>query len=242
MAWSSRHKVALGAALLAVGGGLWAVWSPTSDVPSAVAPSAQIKASQAATGVAMPERLLDANRQLDVMQRIRARQVGGRPLFADEQAFQLARQQQVLFAEGGLMPHDAEQSPLASERRLQDGRHWIRYDMRVLAARAEGDRFLLPLMGSAVEAEIESVYIIDGQHRWSGRLLGPEGGTFHITHAVSDDYAVGAINTPHGEYLLESKGGKGWVAESHKEFFLPPDGNDTRTDEGVRPAPSAHKH
>lgn len=247
MALRTPHRVALGAVLLLGGGLLAFVWQAEPEpapAPAAALAPPLIDAASPVANLALPERLLSANRHVDVIQRIRARQVDGRALFSDEQAFVRARQKQVLFATGDVIPRDAAHSPLANERRLQDGRHWIRYDMEVLAARAEGDVFLLPLMGSAVEAEIEAVDIIEGQYRWSGRLLGPEGGTFHITQALGDGYAVGAITTPHGQYLLEAKGGKGWLAESHKEFFLPPDGNDTVTDDGAQPAHShsAQKH
>jgi hypothetical protein len=56
-----------------------------------------------------------------------------------------ARQQQVLFFAGEVTDREAAASPLATERCLQDGRQWIRYDIQVLAARAEGDRFMVPL-------------------------------------------------------------------------------------------------
>ncbi len=184
--------------------------------------------------LAMPERLMAGPANTEVRQRILARLVEGRPVFRDAAALDEARHQQVLFATG-VSPHVASQSPLANQRRLQDGRQWISYDMRVLSARAEGDTFLLPLPDTGpVQAEIQLVEVVAGQLRWSGRLLGGTGGTFHITQSLSDQYAVGAIQTPEGEFLLESKAGTGWVTSSDKEFVLPPGGNDTVTD--IEPA------
>jgi hypothetical protein len=196
------------------------------------------------TSTPMPEHLLAGDSYKTVVERIRARHSGQQPLFRDDQAFAQARAQQVLFAPG-VSPQTAAQSPLANERRLQDGREWISYDMRVLAARAEGDQFLLPMPdAAAAQAEIDTVELVEGQYRWSGRVLGQPGSTFTITQAFDDQYAVGAIRTPWGEYLLEAKNGTGWLVESGKEFFLPPDGNDTVSDDGshLNHSHQGHKH
>ena len=247
MALRTPYRVALGGALLLAAGVAWVVLRPAPDTPGVVltpgvapAPGANHGAGDAPrTSVAIPEHLLMGDSYRDVVQRIRARQVDGRALFPTDDAFAHARQQRVLFSPG-VSPAAAARSPLANERRLQDGRQWIRYDVRVLAARAEGDRFVLPLSAAvATEAEIESGDVVQGQLRWSGRLLGPEGGTFSITQAMGDQYAVGSIRTPAGEFLLEAKGGTGWVVESSKEFFLPPGGNDTVSDDGSH---LKHKH
>lgn len=76
---------------------------------------------------------------------------------------------------------------------------------------------MVPLTGAAVEAAIEAeidvVSTIDGPSRWRGQLLGAEGGTFQVTQAFGDRYAVGAIKTAQGECLLEAKDGLGWVVE-----------------------------
>lgn len=182
------------------------------------------------TTLAMPERLMAGPANTEVRQRILARLVDGWPIFRDPAALDEARQQQVLFATG-VSAQVASQSALANARRLQDGRHWINYDMRVLSARAEGDTFLLPLPGAVpAQAEIDLVEVVRGQWRWSGRLLGEPGGTFHITQSLADQYAVGAIQTAEGEFLLESKAGTGWVTSAGNEFVLPPDGNDTLTE------------
>ena len=187
--------------------------------------------------IAMPEKLLAGDKYNTMVERIRARHTGSQPLFRDDQAYAEALAQQVLFAEG-VSAQSAAQSPLANERRMQDDRLWITYDMRVLAARAEGDQFVLPMPGgAAVQAEIDTVKLIQGQYLWSGRLLGQLGGTFHITQVFDDHYAVGHFTTPTGEYLLEAKGGTGWMVESHKEFALPTDGNDT-----MRKDDSSHGH
>ncbi len=247
------YRIGLAAAVLLAAGLLWTAWRPGAPAPgvvlapglapAALAPAESMAVLPASDG-GIPERLLMGERYTDVVSRIRARQVDGRPLFANEQAFAQARQQQVLFA-AGVPPREAAASALADPRRLQDGREWIRYDLQVLAARAEGDRFLLPLQGGrAAQAEIDAVDMVDGQYRWSGRLLGPEGGTFTITQVFGDQYAIGAIRTPAGEFLLEAKGGTGWMVDSGQEFFLPPDGNDTISDDGshLNHAHHGHKH
>jgi len=229
----------LSVALLAAGAGLWQLSAPTPSpgvvlasraagpAPLAEMPAPSHLGGLPSTTLAMPERLMAGAANTEVRQRILARLVDGQPVFRDPAALDDARQQQVLF-NTGVSQQLVNQSPLANERRLQDGRQWISYDMRVLSARAEGDTFLLPLPGAAsAQAEIELVEVVRGQFRWSGRLLGEPGGTFHITQSLADQYAVGAIQTAAGEFLLEAKRGTGWVTNSHNEFVLPPDGNDT---------------
>ena len=229
----------LSVALVAAGAGLWQLSAPTPS-PGVVlayraAEPAQLTEMPAAshlgglpsTTLAMPERLMAGAANTEVRQRILARLADGQPVFRDPAALDDARQQQVLFS-AGVTQQLVNQSPLANERRLQDGRQWISYDMRVLSARAEGDTFLLPLPGAtSAQAEIELVEVVRGQFRWSGRLLGEPGGRFHITQSMADKYAVGAIQTAEGEFLLEAKAGTGWITHSNNEFVLPPDGNDT---------------
>lgn len=227
------------AAVAAVASGLWLMSAPSPSpgvvlaarysgpTPPAPMPALSHLGGLPPTTLAMPERLMAGAAHTEARQRILARLVDGQPVFRDPAALDDARQQQVLFA-NGVSQQVARQSPLANERRLQDGRQWISYDMRVLSARAEGDTFLLPVPGMAsVQAEIELVEVVRGQFRWSGRLLGEPGGTFHITQSLADQYAVGAIQMADAEFLLEVKAGTGWVTHSHNEFVLPPDGNDT---------------
>lgn len=228
--------------LAAAGAGLWLLSapSPKPGVVLAVRPTEQAQSAELpvtshlgglpTTSMAMPERLMAGAAYPEARQRIMARLVDGRPLFHQASAFDEARQQQVLFATGVSL-QAASQSLLANERRLQDGRQWISYDMRVLSARAEGDTFLLPLPGApSAQAEIDLVEVLRGQFRWSGRLLGEPGGTFYITQSMADQYAVGAIQTALGEFLLEAKAGTGWITPSNNEFVLPPGGNDTVTE------------
>jgi hypothetical protein len=248
MALRKPFHYALLASLLTAGGlGLWV--TPSGDTALGVVLTSGANApgqgnasdvlAPPITSVAITEQLLAGDEYKSKVGVIRARHTGSQPLFRDDQAYAEARAQQVLFAEG-VSAQAAAQSPLANERRLQDDRLWITYDMRVLAARAEGDQFVLPMPGAAaVDAEIDTVKLIQGQYLWSGRLLGPLGGTFHITQVFDDHYAVGHITTPTGEYLLEAKGGTGWMVESHKEFVLPPDGNDTMHQDD---SSNGHKH
>ncbi len=246
---SRIRTLAIPAALLAAVAAAWWWWSnhdigsdskasQRTDQAGRADPAPPPRQDLAPPTLALPEGLLAGQAQPDVRERIRSRKVGTQPLFPDDKSLAQARQQMVLFSTG-LAAHAAAQSPLANERRLQDGRQWISYDMQVLAARAEGDRFILPVPGeSATEAEIDLVETGTGTLQWSGRLLGMGGGTFHITQHFADQYAVGSIRTPHGEYLLEVKAGIGWVTDAGKEFVLPPDGKDTVSPTGTHP----HRH
>lgn len=248
MALRTPYKAALLASIaLAAGLALWLTRSDKIAPGVVLAPAASAAPEGAAhngaalpdTSMPMPEHLLAGDTYKTVAERIRARRTGSQPLFRDDQDFAQARAQQMLFAEG-VSQQTISQSPLANERRLDDDRLWINYDMRVLAARAEGDRFMLPMPSAqAAQAEIDSVELVEGQYRWSGRILGQPGGTFTITQAFDDQYAIGTLATPTAEYLIEAKSGIGWVAEATMEFVLPPDGNDTVSDDGSH---TGHKH
>lgn len=195
-------------------------------------------AAPAAPQMAVPEPLLAGQQPFqNVEERVRARRVGAQALFPDAQAYAQARQKVSLFAEGA-PPSAIDQSLLVNERRRSDARQWIRYDLQVLAARAEGDQFLLPIDGIAMQAQIDTVELLQGQYRWSGRILGHGGGSFHITQSFADQYAIATLQTPAGEFLLEAKNGIGWIAASDKEFVLPDDGHDGIVDTNAAP----HKH
>jgi hypothetical protein len=248
MALRTPYKAALLVAIaLAAGLALWLARRAKIAPGVVLAPAASTAShgdahsgdALPATSMPIPEHLLAGDSYKTVVERIRARRSGSQPLFGDDQAFAQARAQQMLFAEG-VSEHTIRQSPLANQRRLNDDRQWISYDMRVLAARAEGDRFMLPMpSANAAEAEIDSVELVEGQYLWSGRILGQPGGTFSITQAFDDQYAIGTLSTPTAEYLIEAKSGIGWVAEATQEFVLPADGNDTVSDDGSH---QGHKH
>lgn len=229
---AGRLLILLGA--LGLGLGLWQMRGPDSAEGVVLAePHAQALPQQhgatpapADTPIALPERLVAAQQGLHtVEERVRARRAGAQALFPDAQAYARARQKDTLFAEG-VPPGAADQSLLNNERRRTDGRQWIRYDLQVLAARAEGDQFLLLIDGLSLQAQIDAVELVQGQYRWSGRILGQGGGSFYITQSFGDQYAIGTVHTPSGEFLLEVKNGIGWVATAEQEFVLPADGHD----------------
>jgi hypothetical protein len=172
----------------------------------------------------------------DTVQRLLLRQAGNSAIFASQSDITRARAQTLLFSPVHAQ-QDLRQSPLANPRRLSDGRLWMDYNMQVLAARVEGDRLVLALPGMpAVEAEIDTVELVNGHYRWSGRLLGLDlAGRFSITQAMADQYAVGSFNTAQGEFLLEAKAGIGWVANATQEFVHSEDGlHETEAEGAVR--------
>jgi hypothetical protein len=231
---------------LGLGLGLWQLWGPDSATGVVLAePHAQsipqphgATPAPAGTLIALPERLVAAQQGLNTVEdRVRARRSGAQALFPDAQAYAQARQKVSLFAEG-VSPSARDQSLMVNERRRSDERQWIRYDLQVLAARAEGDQFLFPIDGIAIRAQIDTVELLQGQYRWSGRILGHGGGSFHITQSFGDQYAIGTVQTPAGEFLLEAKNGIGWIAPADKEFVLPADGQDGIFDTNAK----THKH
>jgi hypothetical protein len=204
---------------------------PTSGVPT-VAPMDLSVVSLASTShMSAPppgtvsEKLWLGARADDKVQRLLLRQTGKGAIFASQSDIESARAQTLLFAPADAQ-QDLYQSPLANPRRLSDARLWMDYNMLVLASRVEGDRFVLPLPGMpAVEGEIDSVELVNGHYRWSGRILGLDlAGRFSITQAMADQYAVGSFDTAQGEFLLEAKGGLGWVAHASQEFQAGDDG------------------
>ena len=234
------------AGLLLVLGGVGFLWiapfeSARTDTqglsgPAALgASSAESVSAMPQTAAAIPEHLLMVQSVKTIHARIRSRRVNQQLLFPNDQAFEQARLKESLFT-SGVTPEVAAQSPLANPQRLKDGRLWFSYDLNVLGARAEGDKFSLQIPGSGtVQAEIERVDVVQGQYRWSGRIINQPDSRFFITQVFSEQYAVGTINTPFGEFQLESKSGTGWISPASGEFRLPPDGNDTM-------APDHHKH
>jgi hypothetical protein len=230
-----RAWLTIGAAALLLVGLAWRVSDdeglPTQAVPTS-APrdlSAGYVATASAVAGAPPgtvaEKLWLGAQADDPVQRLLLRQAGTSAIFASQSDIERARAQSLLFAPVRAQ-QDLRQSPLANPRRLNDGRLWMDYNMLVLASRVEGDRFVLPLPGMpAVEGEIDSVELVNGHYRWSGRILGMDlAGRFSITQAMADQYAVGSFDTGQGEFLLEAKGGLGWVAHTSQEFQAGDDG------------------
>lgn len=118
---------------------------------------------------------------------------------------------------------------ILSERQKSDGRSFIRYEPRTLESRIEGDTLdiFLPGVGLTAKAVVDRVDSVDGLLRWSGHFLDfQEGGTFSVTHALGDHYAVGTFDTPVGNFSMEAKNGWGWVAPPSNDFVLPPGGDD----------------
>lgn len=178
----------------------------------------------------------------DVIGRIQQRQAMNR-LFVDANDIEQARNNNALMAPASSEAAISHMGFL-SERQKTDDRSFIRYDLRTLESRVEGDQIdiFLPGVGLTTKAVIEQVESVDGMLRWSGRILDfQEGGQFSVTHALQDNYAVGTFNTPVGNFSMEAKNGWGWVAPQSSDFYLPDNEDDgvhaPSSDAATAPAP-----
>jgi len=176
--------------------------------------------------LAIPETINNKNLSGSVVHRIQQRQDSGL-LFRDAEDIERARVKSSIF-----MPTDPDlviaQLGFMSQKQKTDGRNFIKYDMRTLESRVEGDVIDIPLseIGFNVKAIIDTVESINGMLRWSGHIMDfQEGGKFTITHAIQDKYAVGTFETPLGNFSLEAKNGVGWVVNQKTDFFLLPGGD-----------------
>jgi hypothetical protein len=183
-------------------------------------------AQQAALS-ALPETLRHPGAPHDPIARVQQRHAMSR-FFADAQDIRRARAESTLMVPA--RPADAIGAMgILSERQQSDGRSFIRYEPRTLESRIEGDTLdiFLPGVGLTARAVVDRVDSVDGLLRWSGHFLDfQEGGTFSVTHALGDRYAVGTFDTPVGNFSMEAKNGWGWVAPPSSDFALPPGGGD----------------
>jgi len=184
----------------------------------------------------LPETLRQPVAGLDAVARVQQRHAMSR-FFTDAQDIERARGDNVLMVPA--MPGEAIAAMgILSERQKSDGRAFMRYELRTLESRVEGDPIdvFLPNLGLTARAVVDQVESVDGLLRWSGHFVDlQEGGTFSVTHALGDRYAVGTFNTPMGSFSMEAKNGWGWVAPPASDFVLP-----AGHDDGMRaPAPAA---
>lgn len=184
----------------------------------------------------LPETLRQPMAGLDTVERIRQRHAMSR-FFTDAQDIERARGDDTLMVPA--MPAEAIAAMgILSERQKSDGRAFMRYELRTLESRVEGDPvdIFLPNLGLTAKAVVDRVESVDGLLRWSGHFVDfQEGGTFSVTHALGDRYAVGTFDTPMGSFSMEAKNGWGWVAPPASDFVLP-----AGHDDGVRaPTPAA---
>lgn len=237
---------------------IWAAWSWSQPEPAATV-AEHAPPAAAVTGLAggfatpadaadtatearpadlspLPETLRQPVGGLPTVERIRQRHAMSR-FFTDAQDIERARSDDTLMAPA--MPAEAIAAMgILSERQKSDGRAFMRYELRTLESRVEGDPIdvFLPNLGLTARAVVDRVDSVDGLLRWSGHFVDlQEGGTFSVTHALGDRYAVGTFNTPMGTFSMEARNGWGWVAPPASDFVLP-EGHD----DGVRaPAPAA---
>lgn len=176
---------------------------------------------------ALPETLRHPGAARDPIARVQQRHAMSR-FFADAQDIERARAESTLMVPA--RPADAIGAMgVLSERQKSDGRAFIRYEPRTLESRIEGDTLdiFLPGVGLTAKAVVDRVDSVDGLLRWSGHFLDfQEGGTFSVTHALGDHYAVGTFDTPVGNFSMEARNGWGWVAPPSSDFVLPPGDGD----------------
>lgn len=185
----------------------------------------------------MPETLRHPIAGLGPVERIQQRHAMSR-FFADAQDIERARGDDTLMVPALPAEAIAAMGGILSDRQKSDGRAFMRYELRTLESRIEGDPLdiFLPNLGLTAKAVVDQVESVDGLLRWSGHFVDfQEGGTFSVTHALGDRYAVGSFNTPLGTFSMEAKNGWGWVAPPSSDFLLP-----MGHDDGVRaPSPAA---
>ncbi|HUD31476.1 MAG TPA: metalloprotease secretion chaperone CpaB [Variovorax sp.] len=185
----------------------------------------------------LPETLRQPVAGLDAVARVRQRHAMSR-FFTDAQDIERARGDDVLMVPA--VPAEAIAGMgILSERQKSDGRAFMRYELRTLESRVEGDPLdiFLPNLGLTAKAVVDRVESVDGLLRWSGHFVDlQEGGTFSVTHALGDRYAVGTFDTPMGSFSMEARNGWGWVAPPSSDFSLPA-GHDDGVQAPLPPAP-----
>lgn len=129
-------------------------------------------------------------------------------------------------------PQQATQAlPWLTEKQKTDGRAFIQYDPYVLESKFVGDQIdvFLPELGMTAKAVIDEISPVDNDIiRWQGHFVDFNDGNsgFSISQTLKDQYAVGSIQTPLGNFNMESKNGMGWIVNQEKDFFLPANGQD----------------
>ena len=244
-----RSRKAAAAVILCAAAAVWLY--PERDAPKSVVPASPATSEQTAFGgifgtapgetgttaaakspaadlAALPETLRNPSAATNgVVERVLQRDRGNR-LFSDAADVERARADDTLMT---VAPAETALGHLGflTDRQRTDGRTFVRYDLRTLSARVEGDAvdILLPVSGVSAKGVVDQVETVDGMTRWTGHLLDfQEGGQFAVTHAPADDYAIGTFTTPLGTFAMEAKGGWGWIASQSKDFFLPAGGDD----------------
>lgn len=212
--------------------------SPDTGLAERSAPTDETAAASAQADLSpLPEILRQPVAGLDAIERIQQRHAMSR-FFADAQDIERARSDDTLMVPARPAEASAAMGSILSERQKSDGRAFMRYDLRTLESRVEGDPLdiFLPNLGLTAKAVVDRVESVDGLLRWSGHFVDlQEGGTFSVTHALGDRYAVGTFDTPMGSFSMEARNGWGWVAPASSDFVLP-----AGHDDGVHaPSPAA---
>jgi hypothetical protein len=114
--------------------------------------------------------------------------------------------------------------PMANERQLSDGRHFIQFSTAEARNLALYDTFEIRLDNGSLPAtgRVEKVTEFEGIRRVSGSFRGPQGqdqdqdhnNVFSITVSSDGSYAAGNFLRNGKSYGLESKSGAGWITHA----------------------------
>jgi hypothetical protein len=163
--------------------------------------------------------LPDIQERLDVMQKRRP------DAEFSSAAVEAAMKREDLWGAPKQIPKDL---PLKPEE-FVDGRQFIAFDSLKMETLVPGDSLKIAIDEHRQNYEI----IIDKveQHdyesiTWHGHLDGGNGQTYATSFTRGKELTVGGIDTPEGNYVIQSHGDKGWVASSGLLFKADPDGDD----------------
>lgn len=83
-----------------------------------------------------------------------------------------------------------------------------------------GEQVSLPILGSLVQAKVESArYLQNGDYSWSGHLDG-YGSDYPVVMTYGERSVFATITTPQGSYSMESMEGLGWLYKNPAEIEL----------------------
>jgi hypothetical protein len=83
-----------------------------------------------------------------------------------------------------------------------------------------GEQVSLPILGSVVQAKVESArYLQNGDYSWSGHLDG-YGSDYLVVMTYGERSVFATITTPQGSYSMESMDGLGWLYKNPAEIEL----------------------
>jgi hypothetical protein len=163
--------------------------------------------------------LPELQERLDVMQKRRP------DAEFDATAVEAAMNRETLWSAPKQIPKDL---PLKPEE-FSDGRQFIAFDSLKMETLVPGDSMKIAIDEHRQNYEVVIDRIEQTDYEtitWHGHLDGGNGQTYPTSFTRGKDLTVGGIDTPEGNYVIQSHGDKGWVASSGLLFKADPDGTD----------------